>query len=73
MDKHCAACGKEKEGHLFECPYCHTAHYCTKVCRKAHWKEHQQHCKVYEEDCDDQYGKHLVASRNLKPGIYYIA
>ncbi len=54
-EKQCAVCGVDG---LHQCSVCKSIRYCSKDHQKLHWKE----------ESDDKIGKHLVASRDLKPG-----
>ncbi len=67
MEKKCCAVCGGKAPH--RCSGCKEVHYCSLDHQKANWKEHQLNCVAYkEEDDNDQYGKHLVARRNISAG-----
>ena len=43
--------------------------YCTTACQKSAWKSgHKKECKAYKIEINPEYGRHLVATRELKPG-----
>jgi len=64
-EKQCAVCGVDG---LHQCSVCKSIRYCSKAHQKLHWKVHKLNCRAWKEECDDKIGKHLVASRDLKPG-----
>ena len=43
--------------------------YCTTSCQKSAWKNgHKRECKAYKIEIHPEYGRYLVATRELKPG-----
>ena len=43
--------------------------YCTPACQKSAWKSgHKNECKAYKIELHPDYGRYLVATRDLKPG-----
>ena len=64
--KHCTVCGAVDAN---VCSGCHSVSYCSKEHQKMDWKKHKPNCKSYRTVCGDgNFGQHLVASRDLKPG-----
>ena len=62
----CAVC--EAKASLL-CSGCRTVRYCSPDHQRTHWKKHQLDCKAYKEGFDLHIGKHLIAKRDLKPGM----
>jgi len=50
------------------CTGCEAAFYCSVSHQKEHWKKHKKDCRVFIVQQDMQYGRHLVASRDIVPG-----
>ncbi|XP_005177231.2 SET domain-containing protein SmydA-8 [Musca domestica] len=52
-----------------KCMACKQVFYCGKEHQKIHWKKgHKAECKCYEVVKNDVLGRHLRASRDIKPG-----
>ncbi len=64
--KHCAVCGIKA---FLCCSGCLSVHYCSKDHQQVHWKLHKPSCCPFKVEWDTQIGHHLVASRDIKPGI----
>ena len=51
------------------CGGCGEISYCSKDCQKTAWKKgHKNECKAYKIQEHPDFGRFLVASRDLKPG-----
>ncbi|KYB26114.1 SET domain-containing protein SmydA-8 [Tribolium castaneum] len=61
----CEVCEKPA---LHKCGKCHNAHYCDKKHQREHWKQHKSVCQPFKICEDAVLGRHLVATRALKPG-----
>ena len=64
--KNCGKCGKSAS---LVCGGCGDVVYCTTSCQKSAWKNgHKRECKAYKIEIHPEYGRYLVATRELKPG-----
>ena len=64
--KNCSACGSSA---TLACGGCGDVVYCGVKCQKAAWKAgHKNECKAYKIENHPDYGRYLVATRELKPG-----
>ncbi|XP_072400359.1 SET domain-containing protein SmydA-8 isoform X1 [Diabrotica undecimpunctata] len=61
----CQVCQKPADQ---RCGGCHSVHYCCKEHQKNDWKQHKKHCKPFKVCTDDVLGRHLKATKDLKPG-----
>ncbi|XP_017777961.1 PREDICTED: protein msta [Nicrophorus vespilloides] len=61
----CAVCQKPAQQ---KCSGCHLVYYCSKEHQKDNWKLHKIDCKPFKISNDPNVGRHLIATRNLKPG-----
>ncbi len=67
----CAKCGEPAS---LKCGGCGDVSYCSKEHQKVHWKkEHKGKCKAYKIESHPDFGRYLVASRDLKPGARILA
>ncbi|CAG9856962.1 unnamed protein product [Phyllotreta striolata] len=51
-----------------KCSSCKLVFYCSQEHQQADWKEHKSICKPFVEDYSKDIGRHLKATRALKPG-----
>ena len=64
--KNCGKCGSPA---TLVCGGCGDVVYCTPACQKSAWKSgHKNECKAYKIELHPDYGRYLVATRDLKPG-----
>ncbi|GAB0095454.1 SET domain-containing protein [Sergentomyia squamirostris] len=61
----CGVCGVISDK---KCASCHGIFYCGVKHQKEDWKNHKKSCPPYIVECDENVGRFLVASRNLKFG-----
>ena len=50
------------------CTGCHITFYCGKEHQKLHWKKHKNNCCAFKVATSTNLGRHLIATRDLKPG-----
>ncbi|XP_001601934.2 SET domain-containing protein SmydA-8 [Nasonia vitripennis] len=60
----CAVCSKAA---TTRCGSCKLAFYCGKEHQREHWPRHKTSCRAYEERENQELGRHLLATRDLKP------
>ncbi|KAJ6634117.1 SET domain-containing protein SmydA-8, isoform A [Pseudolycoriella hygida] len=64
MVQFCAVCGVSA---VLKCGGCKNIVYCGKEHQKVHWKSgHKNLCKIYEITSNDKFGRHCIASRDIK-------
>ncbi|KAJ8981905.1 hypothetical protein NQ317_007297 [Molorchus minor] len=51
-----------------KCGKCHSVYYCSKEHQKNGWKVHKKLCKPFKICHDETLGRHLVATKDIKPG-----
>ena len=65
-DMKCGNCGAPA---TLICGGCGDVAYCSTKCQKSAWKSgHKSACKAYKIEIHPEYGRYLVASRQLKAG-----
>lgn len=65
-DQKCGTCGSVAS---LVCGGCGEVAYCSKEHQKTAWKSgHKNQCKAYKIETHPEWGRYLVASRELKPG-----
>ncbi|XP_043198838.1 SET domain-containing protein SmydA-8-like [Amphibalanus amphitrite] len=64
-DRRCAVCASPAAS---GCSGCHAVFYCGKPHQKAHWKQHKPACVPYKIAESPELGRHLLATRNIRPG-----
>lgn len=65
-DQKCGTCGSVAS---LVCGGCGEVAYCSKEHQKTAWKSgHKNQCKAYKIETHPEWGRYLVASRDLKPG-----
>ena len=66
VEQNCGSCGSPAS---LLCGGCGEVSYCSKDHQKSAWKAgHKQTCKAYKIETHPDFGRYLVASRDLKPG-----
>ncbi|KAF2369132.1 SET domain [Trinorchestia longiramus] len=50
------------------CSSCKAVFYCSRECQKRGWKEHKTKCKCFSIQIHPGFGRHLVATRDIKAG-----
>ncbi|XP_064097943.1 SET domain-containing protein SmydA-8-like [Macrobrachium nipponense] len=50
------------------CSSCRSVFYCSRECQKEDWKTHKGRCKPYVVQVHPVYGRHMVASRDIRAG-----
>ncbi|CAH1119383.1 unnamed protein product [Phaedon cochleariae] len=63
--KKCEVCQKQAS---HKCGGCHNVYYCCKEHQRSGWKSHKNQCRPYKVCTDDILGRHLVATKDIKPG-----
>jgi len=61
----CPVCHQKAEK---VCSGCHSVWYCSSNHQKDHWKSHKKTCRPYIVKRNEQYGRYLVAARDLPQG-----
>ena len=60
----CHLCGLAS---TMKCGGCREAHYCTRACQKAHWREHKLLCQQIQAERDKKAARH----RELGGALYW--
>ena len=63
----CGLAGCTRPG-LLTCSACQEAGYCGREHQRAHWPAHRAACCPFRLERSGGAGRHLVATRNIRPG-----
>ncbi|XP_071538278.1 SET domain-containing protein SmydA-8-like isoform X2 [Panulirus ornatus] len=61
----CEVCSKPAKQF---CSSCRSVFYCSRECQKQDWKNHKGKCKPYVVQNHSIYGRHMVATRDIRAG-----
>ncbi|XP_066992454.2 SET domain-containing protein SmydA-8 [Anabrus simplex] len=64
-EEKCAVCSQPATQ---RCGGCHVIYYCSRDHQKSDWKGHRDTCRPFKVAHNDVLGRHLVATRDIKPG-----
>ena len=56
------------------CTGCHETFYCSREHQKMHWRKHKNQCCAFKICSDnEELGRYIIATRDLKPGELILA
>ena len=72
-DQGCAVCSQRPSTGLRTCSGCHSRHYCSRECQKAHWKSHKTECpellQIHRRACDAKRARAEEEARMLQDSL----